>query len=171
MTFLVALFALVLASSLQAMIPGWSGMGYAKMPLVLAVVVYFALTRRFATAMVAAICSAIVQDAQSLAPLGLSVIPFLLVACTINRYREEIFVLHPITHALCGATSVVVVDIVMATFLALLVEGANLGVSVVLARCVGGVVLGALTVPFVYQGLWRLDLALGNVDKRGLAWR
>lgn len=171
MTALVVLFALVTASGLQALIPGWSEMGYAKLPLLLAVTIYYALTRRFGTAMLVALLAGFLQDAQSLAPLGVTAIPFAMVAYTINRFREEIFILHPITHALCGSVSAGAADMVMALLLAMMIEGGHLGASVVIARCIGSVLLGAVTVPLVYKGIWKLDIALGNLNRKGLPWQ
>lgn len=171
MSALVTTFALVAFAALQALLPGWSGMGYAKPPLLLAVVIYYALTRRRSTALTVAVVTGLFQDLLSLSPAGCTLLPYLLVAAVINNYREEVFILHPITHALFGAAAAMAADLATSLLLAMLVPGANLGAAAAMARAIGSGMLAALAVPLVYQSLWRLDRALGNVDSRGMSWR
>ena len=168
---MIIIFALLLGSALQALIPAWSGMGYAKTPILLGIVLYYALTRKRATALAVALTTGIFKDALSLSPFGCSALPFLLIAYVLNLYREEVFILHPITHVIFGAAAAMAADLLGALLLAATVAGANLGVSSVMARSLGAGLLGALTVPIVYRLLWRLDLALGNVDRRIAQWQ
>jgi rod shape-determining protein MreD len=167
----VAIFAVVMGAALQALLPAWSGMGYAKTPILLGIVLYYALTRRRATALSIALLTGFFKDALSLSPLGCSALPFVLIAYVLNHYREEVFILHPITHVIFGAAAAMAADLLAALLLAASVPGANLGVSSVMARSLGSALLGAAATPLVYRLLWSLDLALGNVDRRVAQWR
>lgn len=170
MSALVVIFALITGSSLQTLLPGWGAMGFAKFPLLLGVMIYYALTRGQSTALSVALLAGAFQDLTDLSPLGCTIIPFFLIALAINHYREEVFILHPITHAVFGAAAAMATDLITAILLALMVPGANLGASTAMARSLGSALMGALAVPVVYQLLWRLDLGLGNVNSRGVPW-
>jgi len=171
MSALVMLSSLIVLAALQALLPGWSGMGFAKPPLLLGLVIYYALTRRRPVALTAAVIAGLFQDMLSLSPTGCTLVPYLLIAAFVNAYREEVFILHPFTHALFGAAAAIAADLATALLLAMLVPGSNLGAAAAMARAIASGMLGALAVPIVYQALWRLDRALGNVNPRGVPWQ
>lgn len=171
MSVVVTIFALIIGSALQGLLPGWGGMGYAKPPILLGVVIYYALTRPRSAALTVALLTGFYLDALGPSPLGCSALPYFLIALLINSYRDEVFILHPITHALFGAAAAMGADLITAALLALLVPGSNMAVSTAMARSLGSAMLGAVTVPVVYQLLWRLDRALGHVDSRGVSWQ
>lgn len=103
-------------------------------------------------------------------PVGVSLLAFFAVVFVINSYREEVFILHPATHAIFAFCASVVADLVMLILLGLLAPGLKLGIWATLARILGTASMAAICLPVVYQAVWHLDLALGNVKKRGVAW-
>ncbi len=171
MSALLIIFSLLIAAGIQALLPGWSVMGHVKLPLLLGVTIYFSLTRKRFTAMMVALLAGFLQDTQSLMPLGCAAISFCIVAFTINRYRDEVYIPHPITHVFFGAVTAAIVDVMAALFLILSVKGVNLGLSIVLMRMLGSFLLGAISAPFVYKMVWKMDVALGNLNRRGTAWQ
>ncbi len=170
MSALVVMFTTLMASSIQAILPTWGAMGHAKAPLLLCIAVYYALTRRRQVAVAVAIFLGFVQDSQGLTPVGVSLVAFFIIVFLINSYREEVFILHPVTHAIFGFCASAAADLIMLFLLSILVPGLRLGVFATFAKIIGSAMMAALCLPLVYQAIWHLDLALGNVKKRGVAW-
>ncbi len=170
MSLMVMLFATVMTSSVQAILPTWGAMGHAKPPLLLCVALYYALTRRRQVALAMAALLGFMQDAQGLSPIGVSLIPFFVIVLVVNAYREEVFILHPATHAIFGFFAALAVDFLTMLFLLALVPELQLGFIATMARILGTALCATAAFPLLYQALWHLDLALGNVEKRGAEW-
>ena len=100
---------LVAAGLLQDFIPGALVLGQVKAPILLAVVLYYALAHSRTTFLWAAILGGILQDSLSLVPIGYSALAFCLVGLLAHRYREVLFTRSPATAVLVGGVGHVLV--------------------------------------------------------------
>jgi len=75
------------ATLLQAMLPGWAALGHARFPILLGVVLYYALNHEAAVAVIAAFAAGMLQDGMSFVPLGYSAFLFCVVALIAGHYR------------------------------------------------------------------------------------
>ncbi len=162
----VLIFTMVLSSVLQALLPPWP-ITQAKAPVLLALVVYYALTRSRGQAFSAAILAGFLQDANTVMPLGYSSIAFLLAAAVINRFRDEMYILHPITHIMCGGLAAGAALLTQALMLVFLLPDPYfvLGWQTVLLRVVGTAILGAIATPAMFFVMRGLDRYLGYVSQ------
>ena len=165
MIHLVMIFSLIAAAVAQAVTPAWTPLGRAKLPLILGVVLYYALTRDRNTMLRAAFLGGLFQDALGMMPLGTSSFCFCLVAAVINRFRELIFVRQFTTHLLFGA--LVNLATTLALFL-LLVAGGHVAAAprLLVMKLAGAVALGALAMPPVFYAVETLERRVGVLNAR-----
>jgi rod shape-determining protein MreD len=162
------LFLLVCGAVLQAVIPTGYLVGHARLPVLLGLVVYYALTRRRGPAMRAALLAGFFQDGLSLIPLGYSSFVFCLVAWLINSIRDEVYIHHWTTHVVCGAlgngfqAAILYILLTQAGNLALPASGAALKMG-------GALCLGAFTVPVIFKAAQTLEEKLGLVEAGSIA--
>jgi len=161
------LFVMVLGSVVQALLPPWP-VTQAKAPVLLALVVFHALMRPRGQAITAAVLAGFLQDANTEMPLGYTSLAFLLAVWVIHHFRDEMYVLHPITHILCGALAAGTVILLQALMLVVFLRDPlfGLGGYTVLLRIAGTAVLGAIVTPVAFSLLRGLDRYLGYVDER-----
>lgn len=88
----VILAVLLVAAGLsQDIIPGPLVLGQVKAPVLLALVLYYALGHSRVTLLWAAILGGILQDSLSLVPIGYSALSFCLVGLWLHRFRKTLF--------------------------------------------------------------------------------
>ncbi|TFG88064.1 MAG: hypothetical protein E4H17_02965 [Gemmatimonadales bacterium] len=87
------------------LIPSYAFMGQARAPMLLALVVYYALNRDLVTMLAASLAAGFLHDALSTIPLGYSVVVFGIVGLAASRCREAITHEHYVPHALLGAVA------------------------------------------------------------------
>ena len=163
-------FLILLAASVQAVLPGWSAMGAAKAPFLLAVVLYAALTRGRVFTFSVALAAGLVQDALGLIPLGFSAIAFGVAAVPINAYRREMYIGSALTHAICGALA----SLAMVGVLAFGLTASHRLVFTpgwLLWRTAGTVLLGALVTPVVCSAAHHLEQRVGTLVLGEGAWQ
>ena len=162
MTLAVMLAVLVLSAVLQAVLPPLAALGQAKLPLLLGPVIYYALTSDRPRLVQAAVLAGLLQDALSLLPLGYSALAFCLVAVTVNRFRDTVFVHAAFTHMIFGALAAAAVTLMLSAMMA--ATGiARPPVVWLLLKLTGSLLLGAVAVPLMFQVTARLDRMVGNV--------
>lgn len=153
--------SLIFCAVLQAVTPAWERMGIAKLPLILAAVLFYALTRKPTQVVEAAMLGGILQDSLGQVPLGFSSTVFCLVGLTVNRFRERLFSDHWVTHILVGVAAVNAVIVLQ--YLQLVAAGIReLPASLVFLKMLGSVVLASLCAPIVYRAIARMDRMMGN---------
>jgi rod shape-determining protein MreD len=162
MSALTMLLALMLSAVLEAILPVWGAAGRASMPIVLAVVLYYALYYPPSYLWTAAILGGLLQDSLGLVPLGYSAVGFCVVALIATHFREVMFVHEFWSHVWIGAFGA----LLSTCWLSLLLKssgllGAALGWLAV--RWIGAFVLGAFCVPAVMALMAAVDQTLGNV--------
>lgn len=152
---------LFLCAMIQAIAPSWAGMGQAKPPLLLGVVLYYALTRQDSLVLECAILAGLLQDSLGPIPHGFTVMAMVTVALLINTYRDRIFAEHWFTHIMLGIASSALVSLML--YILLVSTGLRSGVqlSFALSKALGMSLLGMVMIPAVYWMLDHLELQLG----------
>ncbi len=160
---------LCLCAIVQAILPPWLAMGQAKAPLLLAGVVYYALSRGSLHMAEAAVLAGLLQDSLGPIPLGFSVLAFTGVALLIHQFQDRIFADSLPTHVLAGFAAPVVVS--MALYVLLVSGGYRAGVpfSFVMSKTLGMSLLGMVTFPVVFWGIRDMEVRLGVESLRRAA--
>ena len=148
MKILLMLLALVAAAILQAVFPTWRWTGQATAPILLGVVMYYALSHSRATMLQAAILAGLLQDALGMIPLGYSSFCFCMVGLGVSKFKDMVFVHELVTHMIFGGLASGLVTLRPAwAFL----------------KITGSLLLGALIVPLECEVLTSLDRMMGTV--------
>lgn len=165
MTIPVMLFALVAGAVIQSLVPGEAALGRARIPLLLAVVLYYALTNSRGIMLLSAVLAGLLQDSLSFIPPGYSAFCFAVVGVVVNRYKDDLFGESLVTTSFIGAAAGCVV---------------SLGLSVLLwfndliedplwwwmLKAAGTALLGAICTPVVISAARNLDRLVGNVPPK-----
>ncbi|OQA28093.1 MAG: hypothetical protein BWY59_00859 [Verrucomicrobia bacterium ADurb.Bin345] len=167
MTSLTMVFAMVCGAVLQAILPTWRWLGHANVPVLMGVVLYYAVTHPRGLLLGAAVVGGLLQDALGMIPLGYSSFCFCVVALLAARFKDMVFEHELVTHMFFGALA--------SGLFTLLLYGLLAGSDVVVLRprwgvlkVFGSVILGGVIVPFVFETMTALDRMLGNVESREL---
>ena len=102
MSILSLLALLVLGGVIQAVVPPFSALGRAPLPVLPGLVVYYALTRTTGFLLAAAVLAGIVHDSLGLVPLGYSSLCFGVGALWIHRFRSDVFTWDALTRMVMG---------------------------------------------------------------------
>ena len=162
MKLLVMMFTLITAVLVQGFTPRWGLLKGCPLPVLLSVVIYYALVREPATMVVCAVLAGLVRDALGLAPLGISSFGFVLVGFALHRYREIVFAQKWITHILLGSLASLAMTIIVFTLFVVLGQ-LELTPSFVLYKLILSVLLGAFVVPLAFRLLEFMDRKIGLV--------
>lgn len=160
MNAMVMIFMLALGAVLQAVLPAWAVLGLARVPVLLGLVLYYALTRPRAAALRAAVLAGLLQDGLGMIPLGYSSFCFSVMSIAVNHVKDEVFANQWGTHMLFGAAANAAVT--LGLYL-LLVHGGDLAMSGrgALLKIGGALLLGAVAAPLVFRGAAALERMLG----------
>lgn len=165
MTWLVMIVAMLAAVVLQVYLPGHPALGFARCPLLLGIVLYYALCRPTATFAVAACLCGVLLDSASQIPLGFSCVCFLLLGFTAGRFRELVLVEAFVTQAFFGAVSALLLHLAQFAYLR---GSGEIAVSfgAALHKAAGAGILAALVTPLVFLVLRVVDAGVGVVQRR-----
>ena len=149
---------------LQAALPGWALLGYARPPVLLAVVLYYALNHRLWVGILAAFIAGMLLDGMSFVPLGYSALLFCIVALIAGHYQKLVLSDAVITAVFFGAAG----SLLTGGVLYFLLSSENLiacsGGTAAL-KIFWGTVLGAITAPVVFVAMKLIHAALDLQDK------
>lgn len=163
MTMVIFLFVTLIAATLQAAVPAFAATGYAPLPFLLGVVIYYALTHRASRMVQAAVLIGILDDSLGMMPLGFSSFCYAAIGLLIAHFRGMMTVHSFTTHAFLGAVANLAGTVV--AWLLLLNEGELYWPwHWVLFKCAGSLVTGAFLVPVIFAVLYRLDHVMGRRD-------
>ena len=157
---LILIVITILISVVQAIMPVVNILGHAKPPLLLAVVIYYALRTERSWVIAAAISSGLLHDALSPIPFGVSALAFTAIGLSIHSQQENLFTQQWITSALLGAVS----GFVLTVFLYLVLVGGNqlqMSFIAMLVKAVGVGVIAILTTPVICGLIRGLEEKLG----------
>jgi rod shape-determining protein MreD len=163
---LIMSFLLILLEVFQLQIPPWTLLGDAKVPLILGLVLYYAMKHDVEHMLMAGLVGGIVQDAMSPVPLGFSSCIYCILGALSIRFRGVVMADAPLTSVLFGAAGGFLA--ILATDFMLSRSGyLDAPMGWMLLKAAGSALLGALGVPLVFLVAGRLDRWMGNVDARG----
>lgn len=165
MTWVVMIIMLLCAALMQTAVPGAAVCGQARMPLLLGVVLYYALQRETAVMFVAALGAGLLQDALSPIPMGYSAFCYCMAGWLASRFRRVVLTEAAVTQGFFGA--VASAGMTAALFLLMARKG-MMGHPLhrLMARILCSGVLGLLSVPLLFLVIGRLDRVVGNVEDR-----
>lgn len=160
-------FVLFLAALGQSLVPGPALLGSAKVPLITAAVVYYALMHGRASALVAAFAGGLLHDAMTFIPLGFSSFYYCALALAILAMKEYLFRESAWTAAVLTAAGAAIMALVLAVGLGG-GEDPVMRVSAgpVALRVAGAAVLALPGAPVVFAVALGLDRITGHVRTR-----
>ncbi|MDP2989436.1 MAG: hypothetical protein Q8O57_02595, partial [Kiritimatiellota bacterium] len=91
MNLVIMAVALLIGAVVQQVLPGLTLLGQAKAPLVLSVVLYYALHRSLALLVTAAIAGGVLCDSLEALPMGYSTTVFCVLGIVAWFYRDVVF--------------------------------------------------------------------------------
>lgn len=156
--------ALLLAAALQGGLPAFAFMGQARPPLLLAVVLYYALHHDTVPMLWAALAAGFLQDAASGMPMGVSAVCFGLAGLATGTCRRHITREHLVPHSLLGAAAAFAVT--MALYVVLRLRGDIVyGMSWALLKAFWTAIFGMWWVPILCLILGWADRVVGNTQR------
>jgi len=162
MTWAVMIFMLICGAAFQLLIPPVLLLGQAKLPFLLAVVLYYSLSHGTSYMLVAAFFAGLLQDSLSPVPLGYSSFCFCVIGSVAARFRNVVMpesLLPPILFGAAGSG-------VAALFLSVLLVKDGLVIyrtGWFALRILGFVIAGMICTPVVFVVVGKLDRMLGNI--------
>jgi rod shape-determining protein MreD len=162
MRWLVMIFVVIGGAIIQMFIPPVVLFGQAKVPFLVALVVYYALCHDTDYMLVAAFLAGLLQDVMSPIPLGYSSFCFCVIGLVAGRFRNVVMTESLLPAVLFGASAAMVA--VLASYL-LLVKDQLVSCTFwwLLLKLIGAGILGAVCAPVVFALIGRLDRMVGNV--------
>jgi rod shape-determining protein MreD len=162
MIWLVMFFVSVVCGLLQALLPPSAVLGQAKLPLLLAVTVYYALNHNTATASVSALMCGTIHDLMSFIPLGQTAVVYLFAAILAGRFRRLVHGDEIHTTAMFGGLAAFICTLISYRLLAR-IDLVSISAGKLWYKAAGGLVLGAVSSPFVCLFLHKIDSMVGNI--------
>ena len=161
MNLLVILFALLVGATVQSVLPSPGWLGHAPFPVLLGLVLYYALLGTRGQMLWAALLAGLVSDALELVPLGYTAFAYVLAGLVARHFREVVMARQWTTHVLFGAAAHAATT---AICFALLLQSDRPALSWLAGawRIAGALVTGSLAVPFVCGLLLKLERTLGH---------
>ena len=164
MNIIVMGLALMGAVMVEMLCPVWIFMGQAKPPLVMSVVLYYALNRPLALMLSAAVLGGVLNDSINALPLGYSSLCLVGIGLVARSYRDVVFSGRWITHMVFGAMAGVGLTLVLFGLLWLTDSGGREMSGVWVSLKVLGVgIYSVALVPVVCRVMERLDHMVGNM--------
>jgi rod shape-determining protein MreD len=165
MYFSILMFMVMLgATLLQSMLPGWAVLGHARFPILLGVVLYYALNHEASVAVIAAFSAGILQDSMSFVPLGYSAFLLCIVALIAGHYRGLVLSDAIITALFFGG--IAGTSVTFALYLLLRMgDFLSCSASTAALHIFGSGILSVITVPTVFLLMTLMHKALGLRDK------
>jgi len=165
MVWLVMLFSLVVGAVGQSLWPTWAWLGQARVPLLLGLVLYYALNHPAHVMLVAALMAGVFHDAMSQIPLGYSSLWFCLAGWIASRSKGTVLTDSALTQFMFGGLASAFFS--LGSFVMLARTGRmGPGVGMVALKVLGSGLLGFIVVPLVCWAIARLERCLGAVERK-----
>lgn len=164
MNLVIMAAALLIGATLQQVLPGLTLLGQAKAPIVLSIVLYYALHRSLSLLVTAAIAGGVLCDSLEALPMGYSAAVFSVLGIVAWLYRDVVFSARGVTHMVFGL--VAGLGFTLGFYGLLLVSDASLReVSWlwIALKAIGTALLGMILAPIVFAVLERFDRLMGNI--------
>lgn len=150
MTVAVMALLLLVSALLQSLTPAVAFLASAKMPFLLAVPIYYALTHGRGMVVAAAILAGLMQDSLSLLPIGYSALCFVMAGLAIHHSRESLFRDSPFTVSALGGGAAALETLVMYGMLRMGTEAAPVPLWWLGLKMGGHALLGMVVTPVVW---------------------
>lgn len=163
MKLVTMLFLLLAGAALQSFFPAVSWLGYANVPVLCAIAIYYTLFRGGATMLAAALLAGLFQDSLTLIPIGYSSFVLAAGCLVIERYRDVMILQSPLTHMVLTAALNGAMTLLLTV---LLVRGGLIEWQPwwLLLKVPGAIVLGLVTGPLVIGLIQTLEEKLGLIE-------
>jgi cell shape-determining protein MreD len=164
---MVMLLTLGFGILVQVLAPSVVSMGNIKPPVILGVVVYYALTRSPPLMVAAALLGGLLVDALSPVPLGYSSFCFLVIGAVLSTFRSLVISDALVTPLFFGAVAAPVS--VLMGYLLLVQDGSVVwGAGPLFAKMGGSLLLGAVTVMLVFVAVRPMERWVGTRSEEEL---
>jgi rod shape-determining protein MreD len=166
MSWFVAIIALLAGALIQCVSPAAPFAAQVKWPVLMGIVIYYALVRDLDVMLAVAFFAGLFQDVLSPIPLGYSSVCFMAAGVVINGVKNLVLTDSLMTMALVG----VVTGLAVTTAMYMLLFRAGLlacGAETVIGKIVCSAAYGAVFTPVVCRAVGMFDRRMGNVEMRG----
>ena len=164
MNLVIMAVALLIGAVAQQVLPGLTWLGQAKAPLVLSVVLYYALHRSLALLVTAAIAGGLLCDSLEALPMGYSAAVFCVLGIVAWFYRDVVFSARGVTHMVFGFLAGLGLTFGLYGLLLISEESMwEVSWSWIALKAIGTALLGMILAPIVFAVLERLDRLTGNI--------
>lgn len=160
------IFLMVIGAVIQAVLPTVYIAGGAKVPVLLSIVIYYALVHDRTSAVYAGLTAGVIQDAMGRIPLGYTAFCFLCVALLLAALKEELFVFEWSTHVMIGALCSFAATLVL-FFLLVWGQLIHQPFSSILLRLIGAFIMGGIAAPVIFGCCMQLERFVGVVEAGG----
>jgi rod shape-determining protein MreD len=164
MNLVIMAVALLIGAVAQEVLPGLTLLGQAKAPLVLSVVLYYALHRSLLLLLTAAIVGGVLCDSLEALPMGYSAAVFGVLGIVAWFYRDVVFNARGVTHMVFGCLAGL--GLTFGLYGLLLISEESLWEAAwfwIALKAIGTALLGMILAPIVFAVLERLDRLTGNI--------
>lgn len=156
--------ALFVGTIVEHVVPAWAFLGQAEAPVIMSIVVYYALSRSVGLMLAAAMAGGVLCDSMSRLPPGYSVLCFCVVGAAVRKYRDIVFSGKWVTHMFFGAVTGVGYTLMLYVLLVLTERSIREAPLVWVALKVAGTcALGVVMMPLVFRAMHGLDRMMGNI--------
>lgn len=167
MSSLLITLLLLLGAVVQTLLPPWAFFGTMEWPVLTALLIVIALRAGRTQLIYAALLSGVLYDSFSPAPLGTSLPFFVLLGVGLYTLRDEVFADQVVSYIVLGVLAILLKTFYFTAIF--FVAGLRpLQPGLLAVRLVGGIVLGALTVPLVYLAVNALRHAVPSSQRSRL---
>ncbi len=164
MNLIVMVLALICAVLAETVCPAANWMGQAKPPLVMCLVLYYAMCRPLPLMLGAVVFGGMLSDCLNAVFLGYSTICLAGVGLLARSYRDVVFSRRWFTHMLFGALAGMGMTLALYGLLWLADSGMRtVYPGWVLMKVMGVGVYGLVLAPIVFRLMERLDRMVGNI--------
>ncbi|TAN36922.1 MAG: rod shape-determining protein MreD [Verrucomicrobia bacterium] len=161
MTLLVMLLVLLTGAALQALLPGWTWLGGAQPPILLALVLFYAFAHSRGWMLFCALLAGLLQDALGQVPLGFSCFCFGLAGFAALRYRDDVEEGAWLAQMVFGGLAAAAVNLLLYILLRH-ADAVVVSSALALRKTIGSALLGALLTPLVFRVVISLERQLGE---------
>ncbi len=158
------MFSILSAAVIQAMTPAFRLAGESTLPLLLGIVVYYALHEEGRWVLLAGLTAGIFQDSISLMPLGYTAFCFSAGALVIRSFRDVMVIDAITTHMLLNGLLNGLTTLVL--YLLLLNDGTvQVSFTWLLLKLAGAGILGMMAGPLMYRVMLAMNETLGLLQE------
>jgi rod shape-determining protein MreD len=162
MRWLIMFLSLGAAVVLEQALPAWQLGGQTRPPVLLCVVMYYALNYSHIVALAIALLAGVLADAIAGLPLGSASLTFALLAVAVNRNRDFVFIHQWLTHMVLGAAASAAVILIMYIVLSLRLEQMRtITPAMVIHKMAGMAAQGMLLMPLIFMAMEAFEKMTG----------